>query len=181
MRRDQEIYTQEMKEKSQLDFMKDVRARLDELKEKMRDELELSSFNKKKTPTAVFNYLTSIVEERLDFIPQQPVLYAVFALLRDDELLRCLLNVSIYLGTIDKPEVFIAELKQLYGHQESTAYIPGLIVAQQQITSCETMSKKDRKKINAMIQQQQLQLQSSNIAEQNVSFALLILNTYFFK
>ncbi len=128
----------------------------------MRDEQELSSFNKKKTPTAVFNYLTSIVEKYLDFIPQQPALYAVLTQLRDDELLRCLFNVSIYLGTIDKPEVFIAELKKLYDQQ-------GTMMIQQPPILSGKMSKKDQRKMNAMLQRRILELQSSNLDEQNVS------------
>jgi hypothetical protein len=167
-------------EQSQEELIEQVRVRLDELKEEMRDAQELSSFNKKKTPTAVLNHLASIVEKYLDVLPQQPALYALLVQLRQDELLRCLFNVSIYLGTIDKPEVFIAELKQLYDRQERNPQILGSMTTQQLPILNQQISKKDRRKMNAMIQQQQLQSQTqlSNIDpnEQNVSFATLIHN-----
>jgi hypothetical protein len=170
---------QQVKEQAQRELTEDVRARLNELKEEMRDVEQLSSFNKKKTPTAVLNYLTSIVDKYMDIVPQQAAYYAVLVQIRDDELLRCLLNISIYLGTIDKPEVFIAELKQLYGHQEKTPQIQTLMTTQQLPILNGKMSKKDRKKMNAMIQQQQQQLQSqpdsSNVElnQQNVSLITL--------
>jgi len=167
-------------EQSQEELIEQVRVRLDELKEEMRDAQELSSFNKKKTPTAVLNHLASIVEKYLDVLPQQPALYALLVQLRQDELLRCLFNVSIYLGTIDKPEVFIAELKQLYDRQERNPQILGSMTTQQLPILNQQISKKDRRKMNAMIQQQQLQSQTqlSNIDpnEKNVSFATLIHN-----
>ena len=168
VRREQELHMQQSKEELQQGFIEVARTHLNELKEKMRDELELSSFNKKKTPTAVFNYLILIVKKHLDFVPQQPALYAILTQLRDDELLRCLFNVSIYLGTIDKPEVFIAELKKLYDHQDT-------MTMQQPPILSGKMSKKDQKKMNAMLQQRKLQLQSPNLDEQNVSSAILIL------
>ncbi|CAF4681057.1 unnamed protein product [Rotaria sp. Silwood1] len=92
LRRDQESHMQQAKEQSKNDLIEDVRTHLTEFKEKMHDELELSSFNKKKTPTAVFNYLISIVDKYLNFIPQQSILFAMLTQLRDDELLRCLFN-----------------------------------------------------------------------------------------
>jgi hypothetical protein len=173
---------QQVYEQSRQELIEGVRARLNELKEEMRDAQELSSFNKRKTPTAVFNYLTSIVDKYLDFVPQQAALYAVLVQLREDELLRCLFNVSIYLGTIDQPEVFLAELKQLYGRQEKNPLTQGSMTTQQLPILNTKMSKKDRKKMNAMILQQQLQPQAqaqlSNIElnGQNVSFATLIHN-----
>ncbi|CAF3697074.1 unnamed protein product [Rotaria sordida] len=164
LRRDQESYMQQVKEQLQKDLIEDVRVHLAEFKEKMHDELELSSFNKKKTPTAVFNYLISVVDKYLNFIPQQPILFAILTHLRDDEMLRCLFNVSIYLGTIDKPEIFIVELKKLYGHQERTPSAQETIMTQQLSIITEKMSKKDRKKMNRMMKQQQSQLQYSNIS-----------------
>jgi hemerythrin len=79
------------------------------------------------------------------------------------------------LGTIDKPEVFIAELKELYERQEKN---PQIMTQQLSILNG-NFSKKDLKKMNAMIQQQQqqqLQAQPSNIEfnEQNVSSTMLI-------
>lgn len=169
---------QQVYEQSRQELIEGVRARLNELKEEMRDAQELSSFNKKKTPTAVFNYLTSIVDKYLDFVPQQAALYAVLVQLREDELLRCLFNVSIYLGTIDQPEVFLAELKQLYGRQEKNPLTQGSMTTQQLPILNTKMSKKDRKKMNAMILQQQsqpqTQLSNTEFNGQNVSFATLI-------
>jgi len=77
---------QQVKEQAQRELTEDVRARLNELKEEMRDVEQLSSFNKKKTPTAVLNYLTSIVDKYMDIVPQQAVFYAVLVQIRDDEL-----------------------------------------------------------------------------------------------
>ncbi|CAF4504281.1 unnamed protein product [Rotaria sp. Silwood2] len=176
LRRDQEFHIQQAKEQSKKDLIEDVHAHLAEFKEKMQDELELSSFNKKRTPTAVFNYLISIVDKYLNFIPEQSIVFAILTQLRDDELLQCLFNISIYLGTIDKPEIFIAELKKLYGHQEKILPTRETMMMQQLSIMTETMSKKDRRIVNRMIQQQQPQLKCSNISadEQIVSFATLI-------
>jgi exonuclease I len=165
---------QELKEQSAEELVKQARTRLDELKEEMKNVAHFSSFNQKKTPTAVFNYLTSIVEKHLNIVPQQPILYGILIQLREDELLRCLFNISIYLGTLDKPEVFIAELKQLYEQQEK---YPQTTMQQLPVLDGK-VSKKDRKKINAMLQQQQQsQIKSSNIEfnEQIVSSTMLIL------
>jgi len=171
---------QQVYEQSEREVIEAVRARLNELKEEMRDAQELSSFNKKKTPTAVFNYLTSIVDKYLDIVPRQAALYAVLVQFRDDELLRCLLNVSIYLGTINQPEVFIAELKQLYDQQGRNPSTQGSMTTPQLPILNKKMSKKDLKKMNAMILQQQSQSQvpSSNMEfdGQNVSFATFIRN-----
>jgi len=171
-----------VKEKAQNELVEEVRARLNELKEEMRDAQELSSFNKKKTPTAVFNYLTSIIDKYLDVVPQQAALYAVLVQLRDDELLRCLLNVSIYLGTIEQPEVFIAELKQLYDRQERNQLTQVSSTTPQLPILSKKMSKKDLKKINAMNQQKQLQSQvlPSDIKfnGENVSFATFVHNKF---
>lgn len=161
-----------MKEQAQKELIEEVRTRLTELKEEMRDAQQLVAFNEKKTPTAVFNHLTSIVDKYLDIIPEQPALYAILIQLREDELLQCLFNIAIYLGTIDKPEVFIEELKQLYNHQVKNPQKQGSVTMQKLPILSENLSKKDRKKLNAMIQQREAQAQSSNIEsnEQNVSF-----------
>ncbi|CAF3761406.1 unnamed protein product [Adineta steineri] len=156
VRREQDWHSQQVREQFQREFIEDLRTRLNEFKEKMQDEMEFSSFNKKKTPTAVFNYLTSIVENYLDFIPQQTTLYATLVQFRENELLRCLLNISIYLGTIEKPEVFIAELKKLLNYQEKIPLTQTTMPMQSRSILNEIFSKKDRKKMQAMIQQQQL-------------------------
>lgn len=174
LRRDVQYHAQEAEQEASNKLIEDIRLRLEEFKKKMQDELEFSSFNKKKTPTAVLNYLTSIVEQYLTFIPQQTSLYAILVELRDNELFRCLMNLSIYLGTLEKPEVFVAELKRQLGYQDNfpatsdTSTIARL--STQAIT--EKMSKKDRRKMKAMMEQQNLQVSVSNtiLNEQSVSY-----------
>jgi hypothetical protein len=167
---------QEVKEESRQELTERVRSRLDELQEEMKDLAQFSLFYQKKTPTAVFSYLTSIVDKHLDIVPEQSILFAILVQLRDDELLKCLLNISIYLGTIDSPEVFIAELKELYRRQENN---PQKTTEWLSIINAK-VSKKDRKKIDAMLQrqgQQESQVEPSNIEwdDQNVSTTMLIL------
>ncbi|CAF1395347.1 unnamed protein product [Rotaria sordida] len=162
--REQDYHMQQVQEESKQQIIEEVRAHLAELKEKMRDELELSSFNKKKTPTAVFNYLVSIVGKYLNFIPEQPQFYWILTQLRDDEMLRCLFNISIYLGTIEKPETFMPELQKLYGHQEKIPSSQDTMTTQQLSMLNEKMSKKDRRKMKAMMEQQQSQSGCSNLA-----------------
>ncbi|CAF4060287.1 unnamed protein product [Rotaria magnacalcarata] len=180
VRRDLDSHIQQEQLLAQQEFIQDVRKHLEEFKEKMHDELELSSFNKKKTPTAVFNYLTSIVQKYLNFIPQQPALYTILVQLRDDEMLRCLLNLSIYLGTIEKPEAFIAELKRLYDYQDKILPIQELMTVPETPVTMNGMSKKDRKKLKAILEQQQLQhahvsgneqITTANAAPVSTSFA----------
>ncbi|CAF4183220.1 unnamed protein product, partial [Rotaria magnacalcarata] len=98
-----------------------IEERLSKLKQEMRDELELSTYNKKKSPIAVFNHLASAVEKYLSFIPEQTFTYATLIHLRQNELLQWLLNISIYLGSIQKPETFVAELQRILGHQNHHA------------------------------------------------------------
>jgi hypothetical protein len=88
-----------------------VEAQLWEIQQEVRSELELSSYTNK-SPIAVFDHLVSIVEKHLTISQQKSVRDALVKI-RNDELLRCLLNISIYLGTIDEPEKLIAELKKL--------------------------------------------------------------------
>ena len=80
------------------------------------------------------------------------------------------------MGTIDKPEVFLAELKELYRRRENN---PQKTSEQRSIINA-TVSKKNRKKINAMLQrqaQQESQVESSNVEldDQDVSTTMLIL------
>ncbi|CAF4365890.1 unnamed protein product, partial [Adineta steineri] len=92
----------------------------------------------------------------IDFIPQQTTLYATLVQFRENELLRCLLNISIYLGTIEKPEVFIADLKKLLNYQEKIPLTQTTMPMQSRSILNEIFTRKDRKKMQAMIQQQQL-------------------------
>ena len=168
VQRDFDSHTKHAQEETQKELIDVIRARLNEFKDKMRDELDLSLFNKKKTPTAVFNHLTTLVHKHLDFLPQQPALYAALTQLRDDELLRCLFNVSIYLGTIEKPDTFIPELKKLLGLQEGQQRLAGPMEIPPPFVSQGKMSKKDRNRMKAMVQQQQqLAAQMSNISSNN--------------
>jgi hypothetical protein len=91
-----------------------IEARLWDIQQEVQNELELSSYTNK-SPVVVFDRLISVVEKHLT-IPQQKSVRDILIKMRNDELLRCLLNVSIYLGTIDKPDKFIAELQKLYQH-----------------------------------------------------------------
>lgn len=123
------------------------------MKEEMRDVAKFSIFNSKKTPLAVFNYLTSIVEKHLDILPQQAVLYTILSQFREDELLQCLFNLCIYLGTMDQPEVLIAELKEIYANGNQNAQTTMDLL----LNSGVILSKKERRKLNSMRQQQSSQ------------------------
>lgn len=172
VRRDLERYIQEEQERSQKDFLETFRTRLAELKVIMEKELEVSTFNKKKTPMAVFNYLVSILEKNFDFISEQPLLYAALLQIRDDELLQCLLNISIYLGTIDKPETFIADLKRIYTHHD-TIISTRQFMLQQLSAFYESMNKKDHRKMRQLLEHQLTNVPSLNMnfGEQTVSFS----------
>ncbi|CAM4933155.1 unnamed protein product [Rotaria socialis] len=86
-----------------------------EIKQEVENELELSAYATK-SPVAVIDHLSSIVEKYLT-VPEQKNILDIMIKIRNDELLRCLLNVSIYLGTIDKPDKFLADLQKLYQSQ----------------------------------------------------------------
>lgn len=129
------------------ELIEDVRAQLDELKEKMRDVSHLSAFNEKKTPMAVFNYLTSIVEKHFTIVPEQSILYAALALLRDNELLRYLLNVSIYLGGMEQSEALVAEFKKFYEEKHPSQ---DLSEFEQRLIFEGELSAKDRRKLKSL-------------------------------
>ncbi|CAF2849361.1 unnamed protein product [Rotaria sp. Silwood2] len=61
-----------------------------------------------------------IVDKHLN-IAQQKAIHDLLIKIRKDDLLRCLLNISIYLGSMDKPEKFIAEFQKLTQNQNSTS------------------------------------------------------------
>ena len=139
----------------------------------MRDVAKFSTFNQKKTPLAVFNYLTSIIEKHLDIVPEQMVLYTILCQFREDELFQCLFNISIYLGTIDQPETLIAELKEIYANGQTNSQI----TTDELLNSGAKLAKKERRKINSMIEQKNLQspTTTSNVAidEEEASFRIL--------
>jgi hypothetical protein len=139
--------------------------RLSELKQEVQGEVGLSSYNKKKSPIAVFNHLTSIVEKYLPFISEQPFVYATLIHLRQNELLQWLFNISIYLGTIETPDMFIVELQKIFHYQDG--YVRQQIMMQfyQSLSYNPNINEMEYRRIQAMIQHQQNVLMSS----QNVS------------
>ncbi len=128
--------------------------RLSELKQEMSRELGLSSYNKKKSPIAVFNYLTSIVEKYLSFIPEQSFVYVTLIHLRQNELLQSLLNISIYLATIQTPGVFIPELEKICHPQSTQLRLQILMNFYQSLPFDPNITEMDYRRLQAMIQQQ---------------------------
>lgn len=170
VKRDLESHSYEVKDQVYKELVEEVRKRLNEMKEEMRDTEQFASFNKKKTPTAVLNHLTTIVDKYLDILPEQPTIYGILIQIRDNDLLRCLLNISIYMGTLDKPEEFINELKQLYQEQGKNPQSQTTLTTQQLPILNTKLSKKDRRKMAAMMQQQQqAQITNTESNEENVS------------
>lgn len=129
--------------------------RLSELKQEVHGELGLSSYNKKKSPIAVFNHLTSIVEKYLSFIPEQSFVYVTLIHLRQNELLQSLLNISIYLGTIEAPGAFIAELERICHPQSAHLRLQILLHFYQSLPYDPNITEMDYNRLQAMIQQQQ--------------------------
>ena len=149
MRRDHDYHQQQIMGDARQELIEDVRAQLDELKEKMRDVSHLSALNEKKTPTAVFNYLTSIIEKFFPIVPQQSILYAVLALLRENELLRYLLNLSIYLGVMEQPETLTAEFNRLYQEHHPRQDLADF---EQRLVFDGELNNKDRRKMKALME-----------------------------
>ena len=86
-----------------------------EIKQEMNSELEQSAYSTKST-IAIFDHLTSTVEKHLT-VPEQKTVRDILLRIRNDDLLRCLFNISIYMGDIDDPEKFLAELQRIYQRQ----------------------------------------------------------------
>ncbi|CAF4860629.1 unnamed protein product, partial [Rotaria sp. Silwood1] len=84
-----------------------------ELIKELKDEFQIPLDKKKKSPTAVFDHLIAIVEKYL-IVSEQQVVRDTLNKFRKDELLQCLFNVSICLGTIKKPDELMIELKKFY-------------------------------------------------------------------
>ena len=129
--------------------------RLSQLKQEVSDELGLSSYNKRKSPIAVFNYLVTIVEKYLSFVPEQSFLYVTLIHLRQNELLQWLLNISIYLGTIDTPDVFISELQKIFLHQNIHLRQQNLAQFHYSLQFNPNIQGMDYLRLQTMIQQQQ--------------------------
>ncbi len=134
-----------------------VEAQLWEIQEEVRSELELSSYTNK-SPIAVFDHLVKVVEKHLT-ISEQKSVRDILVKIRNDELLRCLLNISIYLGTLDEPDQFIAELKKLNQNQTDRS--------EKQNSVSTTQSSKSKDNLERM--------QQSNSNMQNVSLSNRIL------
>ncbi|CAF1258977.1 unnamed protein product [Adineta steineri] len=113
---DYKKYTKRVETDAQKQIIRTVETRLWEIQREVSSELNLSAYIDK-LPIAVFDHLVSIVDKHLT-VTQQKLVRDTLMDIRDNELLRCLLNISIYLGTIDQPEEFIAELKKLNQHQK---------------------------------------------------------------
>ena len=94
---------------------KPFQTKLIKIVQKVDNELELSSYTTK-SPIAVFDYLASIVEQHL-IVPEQKTVRDILMKIRNNELLRCLFNVTSYLGKTDDADKLIAELQNLYHYQ----------------------------------------------------------------
>ena len=89
-----------------------------EIKQEMNTELEQSAYSTKST-IAIFDHLTSTVEKHLT-VPEQKTVRDILIKIRNDDLLRCLFNISIYMGATDHPEKFLAELQKIYRLQSGS-------------------------------------------------------------
>ena len=109
-----------MQRKAVEDLTNEVLERLAQLQVEVKNGIELSSYNKRKSPVAVFNHLISIVEKYLSFIPEQSFLYLTLVQFRQNEVLQCLLNISIYLGTIETSALLSTEVKNIFSSQNNS-------------------------------------------------------------
>ena len=136
------------------------------LRQKILDEKQIGELGKKKTPVALFNHLTSLVEKYFNFIPQQSAVYALLTVLREHDLLRYLLSISIFLGNMETPETMIAEFKRIYQESHPTANIP---IDEAGLDAEGLLSKKERRKLKALKAREVAQPQQAATDDQNVS------------
>ncbi|CAF1112321.1 unnamed protein product [Rotaria sordida] len=129
VRRNSQWYISEMQTKAVEDLISTIAARLSDFRQEMHGELGPSSYNKKKSPIAVFNHLASIIEKYLLFIPEQSLAYYTLIQLRQNELLQWLLNISIYLGSFERPDLFAVELDKICRHQSDHLRLQTLMIA----------------------------------------------------
>jgi len=155
-----------IKDDARTEVAEEVRERLKDLKTELTEGQQLEKI-KNKTPTALFIHLMSIVEKYMDVIPEQPTIYAILAQLRENELLRCLFNLCIYLSKLDEPEDYVQELKKLY--QERAENAPASTAIDQIPAPFQRLSKRHQKKLNSMLASQQPSLKTES-TEQTVSF-----------
>ncbi|CAF4801624.1 unnamed protein product, partial [Rotaria magnacalcarata] len=95
------------------EIMKIAQAKFAELIKEVKFEFQSPLDKKKKSPTIVFDHLISIVEKYL-VVSEQKIVQDTLSKFRKDELLQCLFNVSICLGTMKKPDELMVELKKFY-------------------------------------------------------------------
>lgn len=129
--------------------------RLSQLKEEMHNEFHLSSYNKKKSPIALFNHLTSIVERCLPFVSEQPFVYSTLIHLRENELLQWLFNLCIYLGAQQTSTELLNELQQLFHSQDLPMRQQMMMNFYQSLPYDPHFNPVEYTRIQAMIQHQQ--------------------------
>ncbi|CAF3623985.1 unnamed protein product [Rotaria sp. Silwood1] len=158
VRRNSQWYISEMQTKAVEDLTSTIAARLSDFRQEIHGELGPSSYNKKKSPIAVFIHLASIVEKYLSFIPEQSLAYYTLIQLRQNELLQWLLNISIYLGGFERPDLFAVELDKICRHQSDHLRLQTLMMLYQSLPSNPNISQMDYGRLQTMIQQQYNQL-----------------------
>ncbi|CAF1079827.1 unnamed protein product [Rotaria sordida] len=154
VRRNSQWYISEMQTKAVEDLISTIAARLSDFRQEMHGELGPSSYNKKKSPIAVFNHLASIIEKYPLFIPEQSLAYYTLIQLRQNELLQWLLNISIYLGSFERPDLFAVELDKICRHQSDHLRLQTLMMFYQSLPSDPNISQMDYGRLQTMIQQQ---------------------------
>ncbi|CAF1313722.1 unnamed protein product, partial [Adineta ricciae] len=149
------VYTGEMHRKATENLTNDVLERLAQLQAEVKDAMKLSSYNKRKSPVAVFNHLISIVEKYLSFIPEQSFLYLTLVQFRQNEVLQCLLNISIYLGTIETSTLLSTEVKNIFSNQSNSTRQQHMTEFHELIRTRPNISGVDARQLQALIGHQQ--------------------------
>ena len=119
MTRDYKQYQRKMYMDVRRQMINLFQTKLTEIVQKVDDELESSSYTTK-SPIVVFDHLASIVEQYL-IVPEQKTVHDILMKIRNNELLRCLFNVIIYLGKTDNADKLIAELQSLCRYQTTSS------------------------------------------------------------
>ena len=144
----------EMQTKALKELTGAIIERLSELKEEMHNEINLSSYSRKKSPIAVFNHLTLIVEKCLPFVSEQPFVYAALIHLRQNELLQWLFNLSIYSGAIPTSAEFLTDLQKIFHSQDASMRQQMMMYFYQSLPYDPHINPMEYARIKAMIQQQ---------------------------
>jgi hypothetical protein len=156
------------------ELQRDLDESMLKFKEEIQDTQESLKSNNDKPPATVFNNLVAIVEKQLHFLPQQPAMYAVFALIRDNPLVHYLFNMCIHLGKIDSPLTLINEFKKMYQQVHPNQ---NLSFGNDIYDSDELLSPKNQKKLGDLLRLQkrivaQSQEWNSPKSESCVSFTI---------